>query len=361
MSGLFGGLAAALVDKHLLRYSVSLRLILYEIDLKIGLEELGHRLLDEAVVDRLFRLVLVRGLRGEAVCHQHETVLNVLELDGAFVFLVLAYLLDIRVDCGDERGARGLIGCAAVFKPRGIVVVFKHRSAVCKAERSRELNLIFGLVLAVFALALCRDEHRLRERALSRKLLHIVHDAVFVSVLPDIEAFPVLDFQPEGDTRVDNGLSVQDIVKVFLRYVDVGKNLGIGLPADHGAGFLCVGRLLAQLLSLLSDGLALFKMKLIFYPVSSDGDVHVLGCVLRRAGAESVKPQRVFVVSPVGVFVFAARVQLTENKLPVEALLIRVPVQRTAAAEVLHLDGLVLKVSECDGVAVTLSRLVDRV
>ena len=171
----------------------------------------------------------------------------------------------------------------------------------------------------------------------------------------------MLNFQLEGDARVDNGLTVQDIVEVFLRYVNVGKNLGIRLPADHRAGFLRVGRRFYKLLPLFADGLALFEMKLIFYPVSSDGDVHVFGRVLRRAGAESVKTERVFVVSPVGVFVFAARVQLAENKLPVEALLIRVPVQRTAAAEVLYLDGLVLEVSERDGVAVALSRLVDRV
>ncbi len=102
-------------------------------------------------------------------------------------------------------------------------------------------------------------------------------------------------------------------------------------------------------------------MRLIFVPVPPDGDVHILGGVLRGAGAETVEAEGVFIVAAVVVFVLAAGVQLTVDKLPVEALFRRVPVHGTAAAEILYLNGLVLIICQRYEIAVALARLVDGV
>ena len=87
-AGALGRLTAALVHEDLLGDAVGLGLVFQEVDLQLLLEELGHGLLDEAVVDGLLRLVLIRGLGREAVRHQHEAVLDILEADRGLVLLV---------------------------------------------------------------------------------------------------------------------------------------------------------------------------------------------------------------------------------------------------------------------------------
>ena len=79
------------------------------------------------------------------------------------------------------------------------------------------------------------------------------------------------------------------------------------------------------------------------------------------ASAQTVEPQGVFIVVAAVVVVFSAGVQLAENQLPVELLLALVPVQRTAAALVLHFDGAVRVPGDGDEGAVALARLVDGV
>ena len=74
-------LAAALVDQHLLGHTGRLLGMLNEIDLQPLLEKLRHGLLNKAVGDGLFRLVFVGSARGEAVCHQHQTVRHILNED----------------------------------------------------------------------------------------------------------------------------------------------------------------------------------------------------------------------------------------------------------------------------------------
>ena len=63
--------------------------VLDEVDLQLGAEEVGHGLLDELVVDGLLGLVLIGGLGGEVVGHQHQGVLDVVEGDLGLVLLVL--------------------------------------------------------------------------------------------------------------------------------------------------------------------------------------------------------------------------------------------------------------------------------
>jgi hypothetical protein len=96
-------------------------------------------------------------------------------------------------------------------------------------------------------------------------------------------------------------------------------------------------------------------------PVAPDHGVEILRRILRRAGAEAVEAQRKLVVAARVVVVFAARVELAEDELPVVAALFFIPVHGAAAAEILHLDGAVLVPGHGDDVAVALARLVDRV
>ena len=102
-------------------------------------------------------------------------------------------------------------------------------------------------------------------------------------------------------------------------------------------------------------------MKRVLVTVAPDGDVHVLGSVLRGARSQTVGTQREIVVTALIVVVFSTRVQLAEDELPVEALLRGIPVQRAPATVVFDLDGPIGESSEDDEIAVTLASLVHRV
>ena len=167
--------------------------------------------------------------------------------------------------------------------------------------------------------------------------------------------------QTERDARVDDSLAVQHVFKVLYRNINIGEHLAVGTPFDQRAGLFPVGRLHDQLLSLFPADLALFEVKLILVSVTPDRDVHVLRGILCCAGAETVQSERILIVSPVGVLVLAAGIQLTEDELPVEALLHRVPVDRASATEVLYLDRSVLIACQRDRIAVALTGLVNRV
>ena len=91
-------------------------------------------------------------------------------------------------------------------------------------------------------------------------------------------------------------------------------------------------------------------------------DLHKFGGILRGAGAETVQPERIAVsCAGVVVVVFAARVQLTVDQLPVVAPLALVVPERDAASEVLDLQGVVAPDRDDDLVAVPFARFVHRV
>ena len=102
-------------------------------------------------------------------------------------------------------------------------------------------------------------------------------------------------------------------------------------------------------------------MQGVFFPVAPDGHIHVFRGVLRGARAEAVEAERVLVVFALVVFILAAGVHFAEDQLPVVALLLLVPVHRTAAPEILHLNGLVFVARNGYNIAESLARLVDRV
>ena len=332
--------------------------MLDEVHLQLGAEELRHRLLDEAVRDGLLGLVLIGGLGREAVRHQHEAVRHVLKADLALVFLILADLLDVAVHGAYEGALCGLLRRAAVLEEGAVVVILDGVDLVREAERRRELDLVLRLVRAVTALALGLDEAGRGERLLPRYLRHVVEDAVLVEEVRRLKlARGYLVSEPEGDARVDHGLALERGGVVLERDVYVREYLEVRPPADVRTGLFAVYRLLGHL----ALYAALFKVERVFLAVAPDDDVHVLGRVLRRAGAEAVEAQRILVVAALVVAVFAAGIELTEHELPVVFLLGRVPVHGAAAAEVLALDTLVEIARQCYNAAIARAGLVDGV
>ena len=241
------------------------------------------------------------------------------------------------------------------------MVVFQNAGVLGEAEGSGELHLVFRLVLPVPALPLGCDELRLRQGLLPCQLTHIVHDAVFIAVVPNLKLSVLFQPQPEGDPCVHHRLAVEHIVKIIIGNGNIGEYFQVRLPADGGAGLFPIGRFHDQLLSLFAADLAFFEVERILVPVPADGDVHILGGVLGGTGAQAVQAQGVLIVPAVGVLVLAAGIQLAEHQLPVIALLIGVPVHRAAAAKVLHLNGVILIIGEGDQVAMSLSCLIDGV
>ena len=90
-----------------------------------------------------------------------------------------------------------------------------------------------------------------------------------------------------------------------------------------------------------ADVFALFKVEGVFLPIPSNHRIKIAGGILGGTGAETIETQGVFIVLPFIVAVFAAGIELAEYQLPVIPLLRRVPIHRTAAAKVLHLNGVV--------------------
>ena len=100
-------------------------------------------------------------------------------------------------------------------------------------------------------------------------------------------------------------------------------------------------------------------MQLVALIVPADDHVHIFRGVLRGAGAQPVQAKGIFIILAVVVFILAAGIHLTEDQLPVVALLVLVPVHGAAAAEILHLDGLVRVSGDGDEIAKALPRLIN--
>ena len=337
--------------------AVGFRLIFDKVDVQAAAEKFRHRLLNEFVVDRLFRLVFVGRDGRKAVRDEDQAVLHVLKADLALALLVLALLLDVGVDGRGEGALRGLFRRAAVLQPGRVVVVFNVIDAVGKAERRRDLHLILRLIRAVAAAALGLDERRDGQCVLPGQLLNVVEDAVGIAVVRRLKRAAALHAQAERHAAVDHSLPVQHVLKIALGHVDVREHLQIRPPADGRASLFAVGRGALEP----ADDLAVAKMQGVFLPVAPDGHIHVFRGVLRGARAEAVEAERVLVVFALVVFILAAGVHFAEDQLPVVALLLLVPVHRTAAPEILHLNGLVFVARNGYNIAESLARLVDRV
>ena len=241
LTGLLGVLARALVDEHLLHDLVGGVFVLNQVGRQALLEECCHGLLDEAVVDGLLGLVLVRRLGGEAVGHQHQAVLDVLPLDGTLVFVVLALLLDVGVDRAGKRAAGSLFGRAAVLEPRRVVVVLLHLEGAREAQAGRDLDVVVGQVLTVAAAAVRLDEEGLGEVVGAHLLEHVVLDALGIAeVLFGELAVVALDAQAEGHVGVDHGLTAHGLAVPLVGDADRGEDLQVRAPLDGGAGAVLV-------------------------------------------------------------------------------------------------------------------------
>ena len=355
---IFGRLAAALIDENLRTDFIRALRVLGEIDLQRMLEKIGHRLGDEGVGDGLLRLVFIRRLRGKGVGHQHERILDVREGDAAFVFGIFPVVLQIAVDGPDERAARGLVRRAAMLQKGRIVIILDHAHVVGKAERELHLQLIALFVLAVLPLPLGGILDGFGQIVDADLLGDVIDDPVGVQkLLRGIAAVRLLPVEDEGQPVVDDGLPLEDFTNVLARDGDVGEHLQIGLPGRDGAGLFRRAGFLFQL----RDRLALAKVYGILCAAGICGDVHKLRGALRRAGAQPVGAERILIHSRGGIVVFPAGVQLAVDQLPVIALFLFVPVQRHAAAEILHGDGAVEAEGDVDDLAEALARLVNAV
>ena len=161
--GLIGILSRALVDQYLIDYLIAEILILREPDLKIILDELGHEVLNELVVDSLLRLVLVRSLSRECIGNKDQGIGDILEDDLGFICLVLVAELDLAVYLGYKGRSDGLIRRTAVLKEARIMEILEFIDVVIEAERHLCLDLILVSVRLITALALSREEERIRK------------------------------------------------------------------------------------------------------------------------------------------------------------------------------------------------------
>ena len=99
-------------------------------------------------------------------------------------------------------------------------------------------------------------------------------------------------------------------------------------------------------------------MEVVALAVPQHLHIHVFRGILGGAGTQAIKAQGIFVVAVAGAVVLAAGIQLAENKLPVEALFVCVPVQRTATAEVLDLYRFICIARERYDLTVSLARFI---
>ena len=184
----------------------------------------------------------------------------------------------------------------------------------------------------------------------------VVGDAVFVQILVLLRLQTGFIVENHRHAVIYDSLPAQHILKLRCRDVDVGKDLGVGLPADDRAGAATGERLLLQT----AHVFALFEIQMVVEAVAVDIGGHPLAGVLGGAQTQTVQTQAEVIVAA-ALAVFAAGVQLAEDQLPVPAFLDLIVIYRNAAPEVLDLDDVFGEKGDIDAVAVTVARLVNGV
>ena len=325
------------------------------------LQKVGHGLGDELVRDGLFGLVLVAGAGRKAGGHIHQTVLHVLEADGAFTLLVQVLVLQVFVDLVHKGSAHRVFRAAAVLQPGRVVVVFQHLHLIGEAERRTHAHLIIRLVLAVAAHRLALAAEHRGQGVLPGHLGHIVGNAMLIApaLVPCLAGSGVLFLlvgKVQGQARVDHSLPAQRVLIIASGHVDVGEHLVIRLPVDDAAGAAALVSFLLQAAHIL----ALFEAQMVVVTVAVDVGGHPGRGVLGSTQAQTVQAQAELVVV-LALAVLTAGVHLAEQQLPVVASLAVVPVHGHAAAKIFHNDAAVLAAGHVDGVTVAVAGLVDGV
>ena len=242
------------------------------------------------------------------------------------------------------------------------MVVLLHHEGAREAHARGDFYVVIGQVLAIATATVGLDKEGLGKVVGTDLFEYVVLDALGIAkVLFGKLAIVALDAQAEGHVGVDHGLAAHGLAIPLVGNADGGKDLKIGAPFDGSAGAVLVAGLNLECLLFGTDDLALLKVQGVLVTVTPDGDIHVLGSVLSRAGAQAVGAEREVVVAALVVVILAAGVELAEDEFPVKALLGRVPVERAAAAVVLYLDRAIAKGGKGDELAVALARLVNGV
>ena len=269
--------------------------------------------------------------------------------------------LKVAVDLVDEGRAHRVFRAAAVFQPRGVVVILQQLYLIREAKSCAHLDLVFRLVVPVAAGGLALTAEHRGQAVLARSLGHIVSDTVLVApaLLPRLaggRVFLLLIGEVEGQARVDDGLTAQHIFIVAAGHIDVRKDRVVGLPVDDAAGAAALVGFLLQAAYVL----ALLEVEVVVEAVAVDVGGHPRRGVLGGTEAQTVQTEAEFIVV-LALAVLAACVHLTEQQLPVVALFTLVPVHGHTAAKVLHDDAAILAAGDVDGVAVAVAGLVDGV
>ena len=247
-------------------------------------QKLVHRLIDEAVVNGLFSLVLIGGLGRKARRDQRKAGFDVGIGDLALILEVLAVCLQPAVDLRDEGNLDRLFRASAVLEPARVVVILGQCHLVGKAEGNVELHFIFGPVLPVAASALGGPALNRSDEFSAHQLGEVVGDAVLIEKLLLLKGLPDLVSQDKMDAGIDHRLPPDRLAVVLQRHVDVGENVEVGAPADAGAGLPALGRLFFQAAHIFP----MLKMQRVAIAVPENFDIHIFRGILGRAEAQAV-------------------------------------------------------------------------
>ena len=236
------------------------------------------------------------------------------------------------------------------------MVVFQRLHGVGEGEGHVHFDLIVGLVGAVAASGGTGAEVHRGQALIANQFVDVIGDTVLVEVLVLLRVTAGFILENKRHTVVYHSLAAQHIFKAVGRDGDVGKDLGVRLPADDRAGALALERLLLQA----AHVLAFFKVEVVVEAIAVDVGGHPLAGVLGGTQAQAIEAQAEIVVAA-ALGVFAAGVQLAEDKVPVPAVLSLVVVHRDAAAEVLNLNDVVGVEGDVDAVAMAVTGFIDGV
>jgi len=167
------------------------------------------------------------------------------------------------------------------------MIIFQQLNAVGKSDGRVDLNLVFGLVLAVADAPFRLPELNLRQPLIAEDLRRKINDAVDIAEFGGFKSGSLLIAEQKIDAGIDNRLPLHNVLKIFRSDGDIGEYLQIGFPTDDGAGPFPGIWFLVQLAHIFT----FFKMQCVFGSDGKNGHVHIFAGILRCAGAESVGSQ----------------------------------------------------------------------
>ena len=155
----------------------------------------------------------------------------------------------------------GLVRCAAVLQPRGVVVVLQPAQIVAgKAQRRRDASPCTPACPPGRGRVRSVSQYCGMVKALpSGQLRDVIEDAVLIAVTPSSRTC----CRPDCGSGtcmpcVDDGLPLERVQIILHGDVDVGEDLQVRLPVEAASRSFCRS---ARLLFHLADDLALFKVE----------------------------------------------------------------------------------------------------